>query len=162
MSQDLYEQRLGHVERDLSDVRGEMRVMGNDVSGLKGAVGSVASDVKQLLERDARRPEAATWPKVLGTLAVAGAAIGGIGGFVWWIIATSPVIEQLKDADRRLERRVERLDDDDIGRVSRIEQRLDQALARQAAEGFALGAADTPLARRPAAPAPGWQAKVGD
>lgn len=77
-------------------------------------VDKVAVGVDRLLERDARRPEALTWRAIA---AVCGGAVT-IALVGHWLIAQAPAVQELG-------RRVDKLDDPDIGRVTRIERHLD-------------------------------------
>lgn len=55
---------------------------------------------------------------VAATLLTTGAVISMLGAFTWWLIAQSPAVQNL-------ERRVTRLDDPEIGRVPKLEARVD-------------------------------------
>lgn len=77
-------------------------------------VDKVAVGVDKLLERDARRPDALTWRAIA---AVCGGAVT-IALVGQWLIAHAPAVQDL-------ERRVEKLDDADVGRVTRIERHIE-------------------------------------
>lgn len=76
-------------------------------------VEKTAVGVERLLERDLRRPEALTW-RALAAVCGGALTIAVVGH---WLIAQAPAV-------RDLGRRVDKLDDADIGRVTRIEQHL--------------------------------------
>lgn len=88
-----FDVRLGHVERGVEDV---------------------GHGVRQLLERDARRPDALTFRTVGVTLLSTGSIVAMMAAFTWWLIAASPAVQDL-------DRRVTKLDDPELGRVTRIE-----------------------------------------
>jgi hypothetical protein len=113
VNQELYEERLGHVEQGLASVKADVRVLGHDLSALKGDVQKVGAGVEQLLSRDAKRPE----PIGLKVLGGAAAALASCAIIVWWLIEHSPAVQLL-------DRRVSRLDDPEIGRVTRIEREM--------------------------------------
>lgn len=68
MSQELYEKRLGHVERDVSEMRGRL-------SGVEEKLGGVDSKLDRLLQRDLAQPYTAK--DMLG-MAVQGAILIGL------------------------------------------------------------------------------------
>jgi hypothetical protein len=110
MSHDLIEERVGKLE--LGQARQETRLERIEVDLSKVGMG-----VEKLLEREAKRPEPTTWKNVAGTLGATFTVIGALAVFVWWFIAASPVV---LDLDRRLTR----LDDPDVGRVTRVEKEI--------------------------------------
>jgi hypothetical protein len=112
MSQELYEERLGHVENGLAGLKADVRVLGHDVAGLKSDFAKVGDGVGKLLDREARRPEISL--TVIGGTA---GALVSIAVVVWWLIGHSPAVQAL-------ENRVMRLDDPEVGRVSRVEREL--------------------------------------
>lgn len=52
MSQELYEKRIGHVERDVAEMRGRLAGVEDKLDGVKGAVGDVKSAIDKLVARD--------------------------------------------------------------------------------------------------------------
>lgn len=66
------------------------------------------------IERDLRRPEALTW-RALAAVCGGALTIALVGN---WLIAQAPAVQELG-------RRVSKLDDEQIGRVTRIERRLE-------------------------------------
>lgn len=104
MSQQVLEERVGNVERDLAR-------RGQQIDRMEVDVRDIGSGVKQLLERDARRPQALSWASIAGTCG----GLAAMAAVVWWLIGSSPAMVDL-------ERRVTRLDDPYIGRVTRIEK----------------------------------------
>jgi hypothetical protein len=101
------------VEGRLHSVETELAKQGTELGHLKSSLAKVGSGVEQLLEANARRPSPVGLTTIAATLAAAAGTMAGIGTFVWWIIATSPTVQ---DLDRRLTR----LDDPETGRVSRL------------------------------------------
>lgn len=108
MTHAVLEERVGRLEQE--QVR-----QGEQIVGLRAEVGGVGQDVKQLLARDAARPEGLTW-KALAGLCAGAITIAIVGG---WLIAMSPAVLEL-------DRRVSRLDDPTVGRVQAVERRLEK------------------------------------
>jgi hypothetical protein len=106
MSQETLEHRVGEVER-------EQARQGAKLDHLTREVGDVATGVKTLLERDARRPQAMTW----GTIAATAGGLIGVAAVGWWLVGTSPAVQELKE-------RLTKLDDPEVGRVTRVEKEL--------------------------------------
>ncbi len=99
-----------------------VNALGADVAGLKRDVAhhghqlsEIGSGVRQLLDREARRPEPMGLKTVVGTVGSVVSIVGAMAFFTWWFISTSPVVT---DLDRRLTK----LDDKEIGRVPRLER----------------------------------------
>lgn len=107
------EERVSKVEDGLSRLSSEVRVQGHDIAGLKADTSKIGAGVERLLERDAKRPQAMTWQTVVATCA----GLGVVAGVGWWLIGSSPAVQ---DLDRRLTK----LDDSEIGRVRRLERAL--------------------------------------
>lgn len=110
MSQHDIEHRLGDVERDVA-------VLKRDVSVISGNVSEIGAGVKQLLQRDASRPEPLSWGKIGATVITMGAVLGALWTGTAWLIEHSPTVVGL-------ERRVSRIDDKEDGKLPRIERRL--------------------------------------
>lgn len=106
MSVETVDERLGAVER-------EQARQGERMGRIEGDLSKVSSGVEKLLERDAMRPQ----PMTLTTIAATCSAAIAIGAVVWWLIGAAPAVQSL-------ERRIDRLDDPDIGRVTRVEKEL--------------------------------------
>jgi hypothetical protein len=72
VSQELYEKRLGHVERDVAEMRGRL-------TGVESKLGDVSDGVQQLLRRDAehRAAQPASVKDML-QMAVSGAVLLGL------------------------------------------------------------------------------------
>lgn len=100
-------------EQRLSDVEREQVRQGERLGRIESDVGKIGSGVERLLERDAKRPQAVTFQ------AATGACIGvaAIAAVVWWLIGNAPAVQ---DLDRRLSK----LDDPEVGRVTRVEKEL--------------------------------------
>ncbi len=111
MSHEVLEERVGKVEDGLARLSAEVRVQGHDLTSLKGDVSKIGTGVERLLERDAKRPHPMTWQTIVATCG----GLGIVAGVVWWLIGSSPAVQTL-------ERRLDRLDDPDIGRVTRLEK----------------------------------------
>jgi hypothetical protein len=110
VSQELYEERLGKVETGLAGVTADMRVLGHDVSAVKGELGKVAGGVEKLLEREGRRGEPVGFKAVAATCGGL-LAIALVGS---WLIEHSPAVDEIKD-------RLNQLDNEKTGRVTRLE-----------------------------------------
>jgi hypothetical protein len=108
------EDRVGKVELEQARQGQDLRHLSGEVASVKASVGEVGHDVKQLLTREARRPAAVT----LQTVAMTCAGLASIAAVVWWLIGTSPAVTELG-------RRMDRLDDPQVGRVPAIERRLE-------------------------------------
>lgn len=124
MSQQALEQRVGELET--GQARQEVRL-----GRIESDVGKIGTGVEKLLERDARRPQAMSWATVVG--ACGGIATVAVVG--WWLIGSSPAVRELHDkiSDKAREierqvadvnRRVDRLDDPEIGRVPTVERKV--------------------------------------
>lgn len=105
MSQEVLEERVGKLETE--QVR-----QGARLDELVRDVGKIGSGVEKLLDREAKRPPALTWATIGGTAA----ALVSIALVGWWLISSSPAIQDLRD-------RVSRLDDPEVGKVRRLEER---------------------------------------
>lgn len=160
MSHELLEDRVGKVELEQARQGAVLERVQQDVK-------SIGTGVEKLLERDARRPEPTTLKGVAATLATAATAVGSVGFFVWWFVGTSPVIDEIRTVERQLETRVMRLDDPEIGRVTRLEQEkserfdsIDASLLQLGRGLERIGAGLENLGAK-AVPEPSWSAKVG-
>ncbi len=102
------DERLGHLETEVVRLGERQTRMERDLT-------KIGQGVDRLLEREAARPEPMGWRTVIGTLGSVASVIAMMAFFSWWFIATSPTV---LDLDRRLTR----LDDRDIGRVTRLEK----------------------------------------
>lgn len=101
------EDRVGHLEVASAQLRTE-------VGAIKLSVADVGSDVKRLLDREARRPTPVTGATVLMTLG----SIGAAAGVIWWLIGNAPAVQDLT-------RRMDRLDDAQVGRVTTLERKVE-------------------------------------
>ncbi len=106
-------ERVGLVERDLSQVKVEQARQGTELTAMRGQLGDVAIGVRKLVEGDARRGPPVSVVTVLATLG----SIGAAAGVVWWLIGTAPAVVDLA-------RRMDRLDDPQVGRVPALEQKV--------------------------------------
>jgi hypothetical protein len=115
--------RLTHVETGHQELRGDFRLLGQQVHGLQAQVSKIDGGIEDIKGVLAKRGEPASWRAVAGTLLALGGGVGMIATFVWWFIATSPAIQSL-------DRRVTRLDDPELGRVHRLEERDEETRRR--------------------------------
>jgi hypothetical protein len=100
-------------EQRLSDVEREQVRQGERLGRIESDVGKIGAGVERLLERDAKRPQAMTFQTVAGTCV----GLAAVAGVVWWLIGSAPAVQELRD-------RLSKLDDPDIGRVTRVEKEL--------------------------------------
>lgn len=126
-----YDARLIDVERRQENLASDMKVLQHDFSGMRGDVNKLSASIEShhgklmtaihgLEQREAKRGQA--WDfKTAATVCGGLAAIAVVG---WWLIATSPVIEELKGAQRTLEGRIGKLDDPEIGKVTRLQEEM--------------------------------------
>lgn len=126
-----YDARLMDVERRQESMASDMKVMQHDITGVRfdvtklgttidGHHSKMMAAIEALQEKDAKRGQ--SWDfKTAATVCGGLAAIAYVG---WWLIATSPVIEELKSSQRDLDKRIGKLDDPEIGKVSRIQEEL--------------------------------------
>jgi len=108
------DERVGHVEREQARQGQELRHVSSELGSVKASVSDVGHDVKKLLEREARRPAPMSVVTVVATLG----SIGAAAGVVWWLIGNSPAVQDLG-------RRMDRLDDPQVGRVPTLEKRVE-------------------------------------
>lgn len=111
MSQQVLEERVGQLER-------EQTRQGEQLGQVRAEVSKIGAGVEKLLDREARRPDALTGKTIVATLISTGVAVSMLAGFVWWMIANAPAVESL-------DRRLTKLDDPELGRVRRLEVRVD-------------------------------------
>lgn len=115
MTQQVLEERVGQLEQEQFR-QGErlVRVEG-DVSYVKTEVSYVKAGVDKLLERQASAPTALTGKTIAATCG----SIVAVAYVVWWLIGSSPAVVDLS-------RRLDRLDDPQVGRVPAVERRIDK------------------------------------
>lgn len=109
--------RVGRLEETTQKFSADLRIMSNEIMGVKADVHKINDGVARLLEREARRPDALTGKTIIATLIATGTTIGMVGTFVWWLIAASPAVGVL-------ESRMTRIDDPEIGKVTRLEHEI--------------------------------------
>lgn len=109
------EDRVGSLERETARHGEQLGRLSADLGHVRQSVADVGADVKELLGREARRPGTPT----LQTIALTCGGISAIGAVVWWLIAQSPAVQELRD-------RMGRLDDPTVGRVPALERRTDR------------------------------------
>lgn len=109
-----HDERLNRVERDLTEVQREQTRQGVELGAVKQGVDRLSSGMDTLLAREARAPR----PLTFQTVALTCTALAAIAGVGWWLIGTSPAVQDLV-------RRVDRLDDPVVGRVPALERRVE-------------------------------------
>lgn len=107
--------RVEKVERELASQGQEMARQGERMGRLEADVSKIGSGVDRLLEREARAPRALTMTTVAATCG----GIISIAAVVWWLISSSPAVQEIT-------RRLDKLDDPQIGRVPSLEKRVDR------------------------------------
>lgn len=98
-------ERLGRVESDVGDIK----------SGVRQLLDRQTSAEQKALEREASAPHALTWKTIAATCG----SIVAVAYVVWWLIGSSPAVVDLS-------KRLDRLDDPQVGRVPAVERRLDK------------------------------------
>jgi hypothetical protein len=106
--------RVGSLERETARHGEQLNRVSAEIGHVRGAVSDVGTDVRKLLEREAKRPGMPT----VQTVALTCAGLGSIAGVVWWLIAQSPAVIDLV-------KRMDKLDDPQVGRVPALERRLE-------------------------------------
>lgn len=109
------EERVGQLEGRVGRIETSVALLGSKQDLMKSDVDAIKAGVQTLIERDARRPEPASWKGIAGTLGATASVVGALALFVWWFIEASPIVQ-------RLDRRLTRLDDPEVGRVPRLEK----------------------------------------
>lgn len=107
--------RVGVLEREQARHGEKLSQLTADVHAARGDVAGVASDIKQLLAREQSKPAALTGTTVAATCG----SLVAVAYVVWWLIGASPAVVALQG-------RLDKLDDPQIGRVTRIENRIDK------------------------------------
>jgi hypothetical protein len=106
VSHESLEDRVHVVERE--QVRQGMKL-----DALSIDMSKVNAGVDKLLERESKRGE----PMKFATIGATASALVGTAVVVWWLIAQSPAVQDLQ-------KRLDRLDDKETGRVTRLESEL--------------------------------------
>lgn len=119
MSQHL-EDRVGALERETVRQGEQLGQVKAEVSQVRADVGKVAAGVDRLLEREAARPQSLTGKTIAATCA----GLLSIAAVGWWLVGSSPAVVDLG-------RRLDRLDDPQVGRVPALERKVDQIGAWQ-------------------------------
>lgn len=109
-------QRLATLEHSNTELRGEVRVLGSEVTGIKADVHEIGKGVKQLLDKDIRRGEPASWKTAIAIGSVL-AALGTTWATIGWMIQNSEPIKHISE-------RVQELDHPRYGRVTIMEQKV--------------------------------------
>lgn len=94
--------------------------LGLRLEHVEQSVGEINVGVKSLLERAAARGDPLSWRGIAGAVVTTCAVLMALGGLVSWGIAVSPVVQDH-------ERRLTKLDDPDVGRVTALERRMTDA-----------------------------------
>lgn len=125
MSNQIFEERLGTVERQMNAVSSDMKVLQHDLTGLKGEVSKFSSDftsqtntilgaLSSLERKELQRPPSMNGKAVAVAVFTFAGGMASLAAVVWWLIATAPVVQDH-------EKRLSKLDDPDVGRVGRLE-----------------------------------------
>jgi hypothetical protein len=112
-----YDKRLGKVETEQARQGERLDGIDGRMDRLERDVGKVGSGVDELLRRDAARPAPTSWRTA--TAASISGLLALLAGFSWWFTSVSPAVQDL-------DRRMTRIDDKDIGRMPRVERRVDE------------------------------------
>lgn len=96
MSQQVLEERVGHLENRFGDLNAEVARQGQALGHVRDELRSVGDGVKTLVDRDARRGEALSFRSVAATCG----GLAAIAVVVWWLIGASPAVQSL---ERRLD-----------------------------------------------------------
>lgn len=100
--------RVGALER-------EQARLGERVESVDRKVDVVQIGIDKLLERDAAKPAGLT----ARTIAATCGGLASVAIVVWWLIGSSPAVEQLRE-------RVLKLDDPQVGRVPALEKKVER------------------------------------
>lgn len=115
MTQQHIEQRVDELSRGQETLRLDVSTLKRDVAHQATQLNDIGAGVKALLEADARRPKPVSIVVVLSTVLACVSIVGSLGFFSSWFIASSPTVVDL-------EKRVNKLDDKEVGRVTRLER----------------------------------------
>lgn len=103
------------IDERVAKLETEQARQGERLGRIERDVTSVAEGVSKLLERDAQRPDGLTWKTIAATCG----SIVAVAYVVWWLIGSSPAVVEHG-------RRLDRLDDPQVGRVHNLERRMDK------------------------------------
>ena len=121
--------RLGRVETDMARQGARLDDVDRRLGGIERTQELTKGGVEELLRRDAGRPQPTSWKAAATTVVTLIAGIGAIAGFSWWFVATSPAVidlgKRLDGLAAAIDKRLTRVDDPEIGRLPRVEKRLD-------------------------------------
>lgn len=104
----------------VSTVEAQMAEHGVRLKHVEGTTDEIRSMVRTLLDRAAQRGEPLSWRGIAGAVVTTCAVLMGIGGLVSWAISVSPVV-------LAHEERLTILDHEVVGRVPRLERRVNRA-----------------------------------
>lgn len=111
------EGRVGALEGDVSRLRTDVAVLGTTIHDVKTQNVTILTAIQSLEKRDLTRPAPTNWRTVAATTAtLATLAIFGITG-IWYSIQVSPSVIDL-------EKRLTKLDDPEVGKVTRLQDQL--------------------------------------
>lgn len=119
------------VSNDLAErvleIDTDVRVLKNDVASLKGDVSEIGRGVRELISRDAKRPEPFTGKTLF--YSIAGAASGAVAmwAVVTHLIGASEPVAALGKSMTAIEYRLSRLDDPKDGKIATLETRMSKA-----------------------------------
>lgn len=115
MSHAVLEDRVGKVEQEIGRQGQELARQGERMGRLETDVSKINDGVSRLLEREARAPKGLT----MTTIAATCGGLVSIAVVVWWLISSSPAVQDIT-------RRLDKLDDPQVGRVPAVERKLER------------------------------------
>lgn len=115
MSMEVLEERVGKLEVVAGELRTEQRVQGQAIGDLRRSSEAIISRLDEIRQVQAAAPRRQDLRTIIGTLGSVASVIAALCFFVWWFIETSPAM-------RETTRRLDKLDDPQVGRVTRIER----------------------------------------
>ncbi len=131
MSQQLIEERVGTLEREQARQGAKLDHLSGTVDDVKGQNVAVLAGIAELKQRG----QGLSWRAIGGTVAGTAAGLISVAIVGWWLIGSAPAVRDLKDEasaakqelkDRivAVERRVDKIDDPEIGRVPVLERKV--------------------------------------
>ena len=115
MSHVVLEERVGKVEQTQAEQGRVQARHGEKLDRMERDISDVAVGVKQLLDREHARPDGLT----AKTIAATCGSLVAVAYVMWWLIGSAPSVVSL-------DRRLDKLDDPQTGRVLHLERRLDK------------------------------------
>lgn len=116
--------RVDRVERDMYEMGADVRVLKSDVSSMKGDIIRIGDGVRELISRDAKRPEPVSGKTMFGAAVGTAAGMAAIWTVVTFLIASSEPVGSLRQSISKVEHRLERIDDPRDGKIAILEGRV--------------------------------------